>query len=915
VIAPVLSAAHAIAQRAYPKSFRERFGREMTSVFRARISAMRAQGRLRTVALGLWLCADAVASGTAERAHLFVRRTDPGAYAPDARPLPIECSGSRLMSVESFISDLRLALRRLRRAPVFAAATIATLGLGIGANTAIFSVANAVLLKPLPYRDPGRLVAIWSNNTHQNEPRNPVSPANFEAFRREAGAFAGVEAMYSFLINTQLELPGGVETVSSTSVTAGMFDLIGRSAVYGRVLRAGDDHAVVLSHAFWTRSFSADPNVIGRTVKVPGVVTPYEIVGVMPEDFVFPYKSMLGPSGFIRALSADVWLLLPTNTGRFVDAAGQPVRTVHYLTVIGRLKPDQTLAQAQSQLAAVAERRAADFKETNDGWTVTSLPLHEQVVGRVRPAVVLLLAGVGLLLLMTCLNIANVLLARATGRQRDLAVRAALGASGGRLVQQALVESLTIAFFGALAGSLVVIAGTRVIVSLAPTDLPRLAETSSSWPVVAFALVLSGVTGLVVGLLPAIASRRARVDGLRESHRTTASAARARVRSTLVMAEVALATVLTIGTGLLVRSFVAVMNVDPGFDAAQVLTFQQNVPPRITTPGGRVAFLDEFMGKVSAIPGVSHVGGTTRIPLGSTQVTTQLTVDGRDVPPASLPEVDMRRAVGNYFQTMNIPVVQGRAFESNDRTSTEGFAVVNAALARQVFKDERVVGRRVKMGPPSPDTPWLTIIGVVGDVRHMSLEEQPRPEIYITYLQGPPVSPFFAVRSGGDPLALVSGVRQAARDMGADPPYNVSTLNNLRSESVALRRFTVLLAALFGVLALVLAGVGIYGVMALVVAERTDEVGVRMALGATPSRILSMLVGQAGRLGILGVGIGLAGGLAVAQISRRLLFGIEPTDVVTFVAVPALLLAVALLAAFIPARRATKISPVEAMRS
>jgi predicted permease len=356
------------------------------------------------------------------------------------------------------------------------------------------------------------------------------------------------------------------------------------------------------------------------------------------------------------------------------------------------------------------------------------------------------------------------------------------------------------------------------------------------------------------------------------------------------------------------------MRVDPGFEAAHLLTFQQNVPPRITTPAGRIAFLDELSTKLAAIPGVKGVGGTTRIPLGSTQVTTQLTVEGHNVVAASLPEVDMRRSVGDYFQTMGIPVRQGRVFQPGDRTATDGLAVVNATLARQIFKDEPVIGRRVKMGPPSPSSPWLTIIGVVGDIRHTTLEDIPRPEIYISHLQGPPTSPFIAVRVTGDPMAMVSAVRGVARDLGADPPYNISTMDGLRSESVALRRFTLLLAGLFGVLAVVLAAVGVYGVMALVVAERTDEVGVRVALGATPSRILSMLVGQAGRLGLIGVAIGIGGSLAAAQLARSALFGIEPTDILTFVGVPTLLLVIALAAAFVPALRATKISPVQAIR-
>ncbi len=894
--------AYRLAALAYPRRFRAQFGHDMRSANLARLGAARSRGLWRAFALGVWLCTDAVLSGLAER------------RSPSSQPAAIASPRSQTMTVESILNDARLAIRRLRAAPAFAAATVATLGIGIGATTAIFSVANAVLLQPLPYGRPDQLVAIWSNNTHQNVERNPVSPADFEGFRA-APAFAGVEAAYSFLVNAQVVLPSGLETVASISVTPGLFDLIGRPALHGRVLRKGDDTGVLLSFGFWKRVFGADPRVIGTTVRIPGLASPYEIVGVMPADFVFPYKSMLGSSGFIRASSADIWQLLPMTAGQYVDATGQPSRTIHFLTVIGRLRPGETLERAQAQLQGIAERRGADFKDTNDGWSATMLPLHEQVVGRVRPAVVLLFSGVALLLLMTSLNIANVLLARATGRHRDLAVRTALGASSGRLIQQALVESVVLAVCGAIVGAVVVLIGVPIIVALAPADLPRLSETTLSWPVLVFAVLLTGVTSLTAGVLPAIASRRAGVAGLQESHRTTWSPARQRVRALLVVAEVAVATVLTVGTGLLVRSFVAVIRVNPGFEVAHVLTFQENVPPRANSPAARIAFLDEMDAKLGAIPGVTRVGGTTRIPLGSTQVTTQLTVEGHDVPTSSLPEVDMRRAVGDYFQAMGIPVVQGRVFEPADRAATQGLALANAALVRQIFKDEPVIGRRVKMGPPSPTTPWLTIVGVVGDIRHNSLEDEPRPEIYISHLQGPPSSPFVAMRVSGDPSSVLPAVRNVMRELGADPPYNVNTLMALRSESLALRRFTLVLAVVFGVLALLLAAVGIYGVTALVVAERTGEVGVRMALGATPSRILTMIVSEASRIGLLGIAIGLGGGFAVAQLARNLLFSISPIDLLTFVAAPCALWMVTIIASFLPARRATRIPPVTAIRS
>ena len=818
------------------------------------------------------------------------------------------------MTRESLIADLRLTLRQLRRAPVFAAVTIATLGLGIGATAAIFSVAHAVLLKPLPYRDPSRLVAVWSNNTHQAEPRNPVSPANFDAFRRETRSFAGVEAMYSFLTNLQIERGSDREIVVASTVTAGMFELIGRPALHGRGIGRGDDHGIVLSHAYWRRAFGGDPSVVGQTLTVTGAPAPVTVVGVMPENFLFPYKAMLGPLGFTRAIAPDVWVLLNETTGRMVDASGQPSRTIQMLAVIGRLRDGSSIDDGRAELEAIAARRALEHPDTNAGWLITALPLHEQVSGRVRPAVLVLLGGVGLLLAITCLNIANVLLARATGRHRERAVRAALGASGARLVQQAIVESLTLSLAGGLVALGILWFGTSAIVSLAPGDLPRLDEVRTNTPVLLFALGIATLTGVVVGVLPALVSYRAKAGAVQETHRTTASRSRQRTRTALVVSEIALATTLAVGAVLMTRSFIAVMNVDPGFASSHLMTYQQAVPGRVQGAAAGIAFLDDLMSRLKNVSGVVEVGGSTRIPLGSTQVTTQLAIEGRPVDNARLPEVDMRRSVGNYFQAMNIPVLRGRVFETSDRAATTGLAVVNAALVARLFPNEDAVGRRVRMGP-NPNSPWLTIIGVVGDIRHSSLEDQPRPEIYISYLKGPPTSPYLVIKTAGDPLALATAIRQVAKDVGADPPFNVHTMDSLRSESVALRRFTVLLAGSFGVLSLLLAGVGIYGVMALVVAERRDEVGVRAALGATPGQIVSMLLSQAARLGVMGVTIGLAGGLVLAQLARGVLFGVGPTDWMTFVTVPVALVAIALLAALIPARRAMRISPVEAMKT
>jgi predicted permease len=698
-------------------------------------------------------------------------------------------------------------------------------------------------------------------------------------------------------------------------MTPGMFAMLGRAPLHGRVLGEGDEQAVVLSHDFWMRRFGGSRDAIGESLAIAGTPHPYTIVGVMPADFVFPYRSMLGPSGFTRAASADMWrLLTPASEPRMRDASGQANRTLHMLSVVARLKPEITIERARAELMAIADARAAELPETNRGFGVTVRPLLTQTVGAVRPALLLLLGGVGLLLLMTCLNVANVLLARLTGRHRDTAVRAALGASRGRLAQQSLVESLVLAAGGGALGALLVVAGRGALLALAPSTLPRLGESTGFVPLLVSTVTLAMAAGLFVGLVPALVSSRTNADeAVRITRGATTSPARRRLRAGLVIAQLALATTLTVAGGVLLRSFVHVLAVDPGFTAEGVLTFQISAP-RHLQGAGLVAFYDQLQERLEALPGVQRAGGSTRIPLGSTQVTTQLNVEGRSVVPAERPEVEMRRAVGDYFQAMNIPVLQGRVFTPADRTASIGLAVINAALAERVFRGEAALGRRVQMGP-NPNAAWLTVIGVVGNIKHTTLEEMPRPEIYISHYQGPPVSPFMAVRTSGDPAALTPAIRRTLTELGADPPFNVRTMDELRTESMGERRFVLVLVGLFGVLALALAGVGIYGVVALVVSERTAELGVRLALGATPGGLLNLVVGQAMRLAVTGAALGVVGAAAVTQAMVAQLYGVSPVDPLTFASVALVLVAIAAAAALVPARRAMRLDPADALRT
>jgi predicted permease len=897
-------ALHRATLLAYPRAFRAEFADDLEHVFDARLTAARAtRSRLGALPVAAFHLADAIASG------LVARLNPPILQSPHP---PIHT----MSLLDSVRSDVRFAMRQFRHAPMFSLLTVATLALGIGATSAIFAVVNAVLLRPLPYVDPGRLVMVWSHNTRQHEPNNPVSPANFAAFR-DGHVFADTQAMYSFLTSLQVRLDADPEFVQVATVTPGMFAMLGRQAEYGRPFREGDpDFVVVLSHQYWWRRFGGDPTVVGRAITIVGASAPVTVLGVMPDDFVFPYRSMLGPSGFSRATQPDIWLpLSPRVDTRLVDATGQPTRTIHYLAVVARLKPGATIETARADLETIATTRARDFPDTNSGWGITARPLHEQAVGAMKPALVTLLIGVGVVLLITCINVANVLLARATSRHRDLAIRSALGASGRRLIQQALVESTTLALAGGLAGLGLMWLGTRALIAVAPTNLPRLSEARPDLAVALFAIAVSVVTGLAVGVLPAAGAARSRAENaLQESQRTTASPSRRRLRSGLIVTEVAMAMVLTIGAGLLLRSFIAVLDTDPGFVPDHLLTFQMSLPAGIPAPlPARVAFYDDLEARLRAIPGVTNVGGTTRLPLGSTNVTSQMDIDGRGLAPADMPEVEFRRASFDFFGTMGIPVVRGRGFTREDDLTAPPVAIVNTVLAARVFPNEDPLGQRVHLGP-NPGARWITIVGVVGSIKHASLEEAPRPELYMPARQNPPNGPFVVLRTAVDPTTIAAAVRAVLKEAHVDPPASIRSMDEIRGDSVAERRFVLLLVALFGVLALTLASIGVYGVITLVAAERTTEVGIRLALGASPSDMLTLVLGQALGLAVTGVLVGGVAGLLLTRAMASQLFGVGSADPITYVTVAAVLLTTSLVAAFSPARRAMRTDPATTLR-
>ena len=895
---------------AYPAAFRRRFGRAMEQSVIDRYTDARRRG----LASGAAFLAKAFADLALNLVVLRACAVRDRLLWPD--PISVHHQfGRRDMWWQVLLADATFAWRMFVRNPVFSALAVVALALGIGANTAIFTLVDGVLLRPLPYSQPDRLVMVWSTNEREHRDRDTVSPLDFLDLRK-ASAFSSVQASYSFLVAATLTGPSGAEQVVVTAVTPGMFEMLGRAPVIGRSFSDAElDTAVVVSYNFWRTRLGADPAVLGRTLTINA--QPRTIVGVMPRDFVFPYRAMLGPSGFTRAQEVEAWLplaLIPQNTRQ--TGTAPLARGVRLLTVVGRLNTGVTVDQARAEVEGVARQLADTHPDTNKGVGATVVPAHDQAVGSTRSALLLLLAGVGLVLLMACVNLANMLLARGTTRQKEFAIRVALGAGRARLVQQTLVESVLLALTGGAVALLVLVSAIRGVVGLAPPEIPRLAEVRPDLTVVLFAVALSVATGILIGVVPAVSASRVDVNtGLKESARGATSRGFQRgMRAALVVAEAALAVVLTIGAGLLLRSFVSLVSVDPGFRTDRLLTLQITVPPKYASAEQRRVLYADLEARLGSIPGVTAVGGTTRLPLGSTNVSTKILIEGRALAPSQWPEAEFRRAIFSYFAAMDIPVLRGRGFAPTDGPDAPPVCVINESMARQMFAGEDPIGKRVKFG--TPDGAWSTIVGVIGDVRHSALDARPAPEVYIYYLQGPPVNPFLVVRTTRDPLSIVGAVR--AQLLAADTTIasnDIRPMTAVLADSVSERRFVLLLATAFGLLALVMAAVGVYGVMSLIVSERAPEMAIRLALGAEPSRVLAVVMRQGLSLTAAGAAIGTAISAAIAPSIRAELFGVQPGDPVTFVAVPALVLVIAAVACVVPARRTMRIDPVSALKA
>jgi putative ABC transport system permease protein len=822
----------------------------------------------------------------------------------DRRGLPV---------VESLMQDVRYALRGMRRQPSFAAACIATLALGIGANSAIFSVVNGVLFAPLPYDQPERLASIWIRNPELKTDATALSAPDLIELKRMLQS-ADLEALQANVIPSNVIVSGETVPAQGVLMTTGMFRLLGRTPLLGRPLQASDGaNAIVLSHAFWRRQFAADPAVIGKVVgSGRRAIT---IVGVMPPDFLFPYPSMLRASvSFTGSSEVDFWAVMPDAIVPDSDPNGVMNRNTRVFAVVARMKEGVGLETLRADVDVAWRQLAQAFPDTNAGWRPEIVPLHEQAVGAVRKQLLLLLGSVAIVLIVACVNVTNLLLARGVARQRELALRSALGAGRGRLLQQVVVESVTLSLLGALAGMLIARWATPLLVNFAPAGTPRLAEVSTNWTVAVFAAAIATACGVLVGLVPGFGAARATVRQALDTGGRGSTGGRRRLRDVLVATQVALAVVLAVGAGLLTRSFTAVLATDPGFKVDRLLTMAINAPGQYDTAAKRVGLYERLFARLEAVPGVIAVGGTTRLPLGGANSSTQVAEAGNEPPEGQWPEVDFRRAVHRYFEAMGIPLRSGRFFTDGDRDGAAPVVILNDALAQRMFGSRDPIGRQIRLGPSSP-VRQATVIGVVGDLRHQRLDVAPRPEVYVNYLQAVPVAPFLVLRTSGEPGAMSASIRAAVREVEPSIlPSNIKTMEELRSASVTPRIFLMVLIGVFGGLALALAAIGVYGVLSLAVAERMREMGIRLALGASPKELMALVMSRAAALTVSGLTVGIGLALALSPLVGSQLYGVRALDPPTLASVVAALLVVSLLASAIPARRVLRVDPAKTLR-
>jgi putative ABC transport system permease protein len=811
--------------------------------------------------------------------------------------------------------SLRLALRALVHRPGFSLIAILTLALGIGANAAIFSVVDAALLRALPYRDADRLVMPWGYSAEVQQrtgfDRLPSSPGDVNDFVTRNTTFSSLASMRADRVN--LTGGGDPERVGAVRVSRNFFETLGVQAIHGRTFSEADPpspRTVLIAYGLWRRRFGGDPAIAGTTIAVNG--EPAVVVGVLPEGFRFPAGGEL-PEGLGYSPQPEVWTLDILSPAALRSRAGKS------FAMIGRLRDGATMVAAQAELASIAADIARESPQSNAGWTVRVLPLREQLIGSVRPALLLVLTAVGVLLLIACANVANLLLVRASARHHEVAVRQALGADRVRLVRQMLLESVVLSLGAGVAGLLVAYWGLRLLLAMMPATLPLLSTAGVDWRVVGFTFAVSALTGLVFGTVPAIQAIRLGVtEGLRDGGRGTVGHRRARrMRNALVVSEVAMAVVLLVGAVLLARTVAGLLSVDAGFRTQGVLTMEVALP-RTVYPDERAAtFFEALTARLAGVPGVDAVAATSSLPLSGTENLRQVTIEGRPRPAPGQEMISDYRVVSpDYFRVMGVPQIAGEPLPAQLNSSSPPLLLVSAELAQTYFPGESVVGRRLKLTAYDQPGPWHTIAGVVGNTRHTALDSAFRPQVYVHLRTDPYQQMTVVLRTAGDPASYAAIGRAAVRELDENQPVGrVVTMAEVVSAAVAGRRFTMTLVGIFASLALLLSLVGLYAVVSHSVAARTREMGVRLALGASPAGLLRLVIVEGLKLVALGVALGLTLALVGTRFIQSLLFGVSAYDPATFVIVPVLLLAAAFAGCIVPARRAMRVDPMSALRT
>jgi len=815
--------------------------------------------------------------------------------------------------MEPLVKDIQYGFRSLVKRPSYTAIALITLALGIGANSAIFSVVNSVLLRPLAYRDSDRLVMIWGNFSKLNIERLTAKAAEYEDYRTQHQIFDQVAAFNNQSLN--LTSVDQAERIVGARVTANLFSMLGAQTELGRSIatdeaEAGHNMVVVLSHGFWQRHFGGEATAVGQRLKLND--QDYTVIGVMPAGFQFPHASLP------FAQPAEVWIPLAYSSEQVTQRQGP-----YYLNVLAHLKPGVTLSQTRTQmntLGQIFEKEYRGYRGPNGedgGWRITIAPLQEEAVGNSRTALLLLFGAVGLVLLIACANVANLMLVRAAAQQKEVAIRAALGASRWRIARQWVIESLLLALLGSGLGLLLALWSIDLLIKLGPAGLPRVQEIKIDARVVVFTTGLAILTGVLCSLIPALRASNLDLQSALKESRTLGGGRRQYGRNLLVVGEVALSLMLLIGAGLLVKTFVRLQRVNPGVAADQLLTAQINLPEsRYREPAQASAFYRELIERLETLPGVQGASVSTMRPLNGTARNDPFAIEGRPFDSSNLTSAGWQMADANYFRTLGIPVVQGRDLTAQDTDEKSPIvAIINEAMARRFWPNENPIGRRITLGLPRPDNPWVTIVGIAKDLPHRAIDSPPEPDWYLSRALGPQRDRYLFVRTAGDPTNLAAAIRSQVSAIDREQPVtNIKAMRDVIAETIAPRKFNMLLFGLFAAISLVLAAMGIYGVISYAVAERTQEIGIRVALGARAVDVMNLVLRGGLNLALIGIAIGLAGAFALTRLMKSVLFGVTPTDAVTFASVSVGVIAVALLACYIPARRATKVDPLVALR-